>query len=44
MEKIIEIKVIARDEDDPVSVAEHFGFMLEEMLDNNEIKDFEVVV
>lgn len=44
MEKIIEIKVIARDEDDPYSVAEHFGFLMEEMLDNNEIKDFEVVI
>lgn len=44
MEKVIEIKVIANDDDDPISVAEHFGFLLEEMLDNNEIKDYEVVV
>ena len=44
MDKVIEIKVIANDDDDPISVAEHFGFLLEEMLDNKEIKDFEVVV
>ena len=44
MDKEIEIKVIANDDDDPISLAEHFGFLLEEMLDNKEIKDFEVMV
>lgn len=44
MDKEIEIKVIANDDDDPISLAEHFSFLLEEMLDNKEIKDFEVAV
>lgn len=44
MEKVIEIKVIANDDDDPISTAEYFGVLLEEMRDHNEIKDYEVVV
>lgn len=44
MDKEIEIKVIANDDDDPICVAEHFGFLLEEMVDNKEIKNFEVVI